>query len=264
MGVPVPGWSEPAGAPAGRTQAGADAGGLWGAARRAAPVAGVSAQPGRKPERLGRTAGRSLPARLAGRETGFDPDRWLRGIGGGDSDGLSASAASALLGAQDAQHPGTRAQARLRRSETGSAGHLSRREPASGRSRLPRLPSALAARLRSHGATPGTRSAGAAVVLQLPPALVEEAAYHQRDRTLFRGGAAPHPAHGLLCEREKRGPNYLLHLPALYPGMENPHPQAIYTSRVTSPWNTSVALPTRSFVQPKPSSGRRLCLAFVL
>ena len=34
---------------------------------------------------------------------------------------------------------------------------------------------------------------------------------------------------------EKRRPNHLLHLPALYPGMENPHPQPIYTSSVTSP-----------------------------
>src|SRR5690349_6069307 len=153
MGVLVPRWGEPAGAAARRTQAGADVGGLWGAAGRAAAVAGISAQPGRKPERLGGTARRSVSARAARRELAVDSDRRLRGIGGGDSDGLSTSAASTLLGAQDAQHPGTRAQARLRRSETGSAGHLSRREPSSGRSRLSRLPSALAAGLRSDGAT---------------------------------------------------------------------------------------------------------------
>jgi hypothetical protein len=49
--APIPRWSEPAGAAADGTQAGADAGGLWGAAGRAAPVVGVSAQPGRKSER---------------------------------------------------------------------------------------------------------------------------------------------------------------------------------------------------------------------
>jgi putative transposase len=41
------------------------------------------------------------------------------------------------------------------------------------------------------------------------------------------------------CERQKCRPNYLLHLLALYPGMEIPHPQAIYTSRVTSPVSVS-------------------------
>jgi hypothetical protein len=42
-------------------------------------------------------------------------------------------------------------------------------------------------------------------------------------------------AHGLLCEREKRRSNHLLHLLALKPGMEKPHPPSFYTSRVTSP-----------------------------
>src|SRR6202008_3599682 len=100
---------------------------------------------------------------------------------------------------------------------------------------ISRLPPALAARVRAHGATPGARPARVAIVLQLPPASMEETADHQRDRTLFRGSAATDAPHGLLCEREKRRPNYLLHLPALCPGMENPHPQPIYTSCVTSP-----------------------------
>src|ERR1700752_218836 len=111
MGVLVPRWREPAGAAAERTQAGADAGGLRGAARRAAAVAGVSAQPGRKSGGLGGIAGRSVPARIERRESAVHLDRRLCGIGGGDSDGLSAGAAPALLGAQDAQYPGTRAQA---------------------------------------------------------------------------------------------------------------------------------------------------------
>src|SRR5579859_3967262 len=111
MGIPVPRWREPAGAAAERTPAGANAGGLRGAARRTAAVAGVSTQPGRKSERLGGVAGRSVPARVTRGETAVDLDRRLCGIGGGDSDGLSASAAPALLGAQNAQHLGTRAQA---------------------------------------------------------------------------------------------------------------------------------------------------------
>src|SRR5579859_1584621 len=111
MGVPIPRWRKPAGAAAERTQAGADAGGLRGAARRAAAVAGVSAQPGRKSERLGGIAGGSVPARVERRESAVDLDRRLCGIGGSDSDSLSASAAPALLGAQNAQYPGTRAQA---------------------------------------------------------------------------------------------------------------------------------------------------------
>src|ERR1700752_5436029 len=113
MGLPVPRWRKPAGAAAERTQAGTNAGGLRCAARRTAAVAGLSAQPGRKSERLGGIAGRFVSARLARRELATDPDRWLRGIRGGNSDGLSPSAASALLGAKDAQYPGTRAQARL-------------------------------------------------------------------------------------------------------------------------------------------------------
>jgi len=41
--------------------------------------------------------------------------------------------------------------------------------------------------------------------------------------------------YGVLCERKKRGSNHLLHLREIQPGMENPHPQTIYTSCVTSP-----------------------------
>src|SRR5215470_4397881 len=99
MGVLVLGWGEPAGAAANGTQAGTDAGGLRRAARRTAAVAGVFAQPGGKSERLGGIAGRSVPAGVARREPETDPDRRLRGIGGRDSDGLSAGTASALLGA---------------------------------------------------------------------------------------------------------------------------------------------------------------------
>src|ERR671927_1527826 len=107
MGVPVPGRSELAGAASDGAEASADAGGLRRAARWTAAAAGLFAQPGRESARLGRAARRSVPARVAGREPATDPDRRLRRIGGGDSDGLSAGAASTLLGAQDAQYFGT-------------------------------------------------------------------------------------------------------------------------------------------------------------
>src|SRR5579864_2303101 len=113
MGALVPGWCEPAGAAAGRTQASANAGGLRCATRWAAPVVGISAQSGGKSERLGGIAGGSVPARLARGESAVDSDRRLRGTSSSDPDGLSAGAAPALLGAQNAQYPGTRAQARL-------------------------------------------------------------------------------------------------------------------------------------------------------
>src|SRR5246127_3633193 len=80
---------------------------------------------------------------------------------------------------------------------------------------------------------------------------MEETADHQHNRTLFRGSAATDAPHGLLCEREKRRPNYLFHLPALYPGMENPHPQPIYTSSVTSP---RPVLTSKTPNGPPPSS----------
>src|SRR5262249_12204108 len=113
MGMPVLGRCELASASTGRAQAGPDAGGVWDTARRQTATADLSAQPGRKPERLGRAAGRSVSPRAARRELAVDPDRWLRGIGSRDSDGLSASTASALLGAQDAQYPGEGAETRL-------------------------------------------------------------------------------------------------------------------------------------------------------
>src|SRR6478752_4180777 len=102
MGLFVSGWSELAGASPGGAEAGANAGGLRGEARRQPTAAGLSAQPGRESERLGRTAAGSVPARVGGKEPAVDCDRWLSWSGGSHSYGLSAGAASALLGAQDA------------------------------------------------------------------------------------------------------------------------------------------------------------------
>src|SRR5208283_3125152 len=49
------------------------------------------------------------------------------------------------------------------------------------------------------------------------------------------GSTAPYSAHGLLRKGAERGSHHLLHLPALQPGMENPHPPGFYTSSLTSP-----------------------------
>src|SRR5579863_9580874 len=172
----------------------------------------------------------------AGRQAArVDRHRRLSRTGGGDSDDLSASAASALLGAQDAQYSGKSAEARLRRSENRRAGDLFGRQPRPRRGRVSPLSLALVARLRAHGAPPATRSSRTAVGVRLPPTSVAKVAHHQRHRTLLRRSAPQNSPHGLLCERRKRGPNHLLHLPEIQPGMENPHPQPIYTSSLTSP-----------------------------
>jgi hypothetical protein len=42
------------------------------------------------------------------------------------------------------------------------------------------------------------------------------------------------PSHGVLRECREPGPNHLLHLPEIQPGMETPHPLRIYTSTLTS------------------------------
>ena len=146
------------------------------------------------------------------------------------------AAASALLGAQDAQHPGEGTEVATHDAVKADAQAIYR---ADGRSASPsrgtRFLPPLAGGRTPHGATTGARSAGVAVVFPLPAASVEEAAHHQHHRTLFRGGASSDPAHGLLCQRAERGPHHLLHLPALQPGMENPHPPRFYTSSLTSP-----------------------------
>src|ERR1039458_3291685 len=63
---------------------------------------------------------------------------------------------------------------------------------------------------------------------------VAQTAHHQRDRALLRGSSAPNSSHGVLCECRKRGPNHVLHLPEIQPGVENPYPLPIYTSSLTT------------------------------
>src|SRR5208337_852564 len=246
--VSVSGRREPAGAATGGAQAGADAGGLRSAARWHPPLAGLSAPPGRKPSRLGRLAAGSVPAWTGRPATGSDHHRRLSRPGGGDGHRLSASAASALLGAQDAEPFAGRAEVGLRRRQGGRPSHLLSRKPRPSSSRLSNLSGAVAWEVWADGATAGTRLAGTAVVLRLFPASVAETAHHQRDRALLRGSATPHSSPGVLCERRKCGSHHLLHFPEIQSGMENPHPLRIYTSSLTSPFGEVVA-PSRFFSQ---------------
>src|SRR5207302_11010480 len=135
----------------------------------------------------------------------------------------------------DAQHPGESAEVRPCGSKDRSAGHLSGGRAGQSRNRFSQLRRPLAAAVRRGGATAGTGLTGVAVVLRLSPAPVAQTAHHQRDRALLRGSATENPTYGVLCERRKCGPHHLLHLPEIQSGMENPHPQPIYTSCLTSP-----------------------------
>src|SRR5439155_21242789 len=125
-----------------------------------------------------------------------------------------------------------------------SAGHLSGGRAGQSRNRFSQLRRPLAAAVRRGGATAGTGLTGVAVVLRLSPAPVAQTAHHQRDRALLRGSATENPTYGVLCRRPNCSPHPLLHLPEIQSGMENPHPQPIYTSCLTSPY-TSVPLPAQ-------------------
>ena len=58
----------------------------------------------------------------------------------------------------------------------------------------------------------------------------------QMHQTMLRRSPAPNSAHALLLrQRAIRGPQHLLHVPEIQPGMENSHPPRIYTSNLTSP-----------------------------
>ena len=86
---------EPAGAAPGRSETGADAGGLWSAGRRQPAVVEFSAEPGGEPDGLGRVLAGSVSARA-----------WQR-----RSRLLISGGASAVLVSQDAKHSGESAEA---------------------------------------------------------------------------------------------------------------------------------------------------------
>ena len=96
--------------------------------------------------------------------------------------------------------------------------------------------------------------------LSLSPTSVAQAAHHQHHRTLLCRSQAANPTHGLLRQRGERGPDYLLYLPALQPRLEKPHPQAFYTSGLTSPLPSlrlTVLLPACTFKVHEPPRTER-------
>jgi len=125
--------------------------------------------------------GGSVPARTRRPSAAVDSHRRLCGVGGGNSYRLSADTASALLGTQDAQHPGEGPEMRLRRDQGRSPGHLSGGKPSSCRNHVPQIPRPLAKNLSWCGETAWTRLTRAAVVLCFPPPSVAQTAHHQRD-----------------------------------------------------------------------------------
>ena len=98
-------WGQLAGEPADGPQASADAGDLWHPLGRMLAPVSFPAQSGRGPGGLGSALTRSVPARIGTSSPAFNSHRWLCRVSDGDSHRLSAGLASALLGAQNAQHP---------------------------------------------------------------------------------------------------------------------------------------------------------------
>src|SRR5689334_9304758 len=84
-----------------------------------------------------------------------------------------------------AEHFRESAEARLRRSEGRSPGHLSGREPGAGGSCLSHLPLALGSSVLRDGPAAAGGSARVVVVFRFPPSFVAQTAHHQRDRALL-------------------------------------------------------------------------------
>ena len=120
----------------------------------------------------------------------------------------------------------------------------------------PRLQPTLAKRISVCGQATGTRSARTAGLFPIPKTPLAQAAHHQYHRALFRRSPPQNQAHGLLRQRAVSGPNHLLHLPEIQPGMENPHPPSFYTSGLTSPLKSAIrvaaisVLPLMRYLRP--------------
>src|SRR5690348_15233252 len=235
MGLSVSRWRLAEGAARLRPAARAAIGGLRSAAGRPARVAGLHAGQRREPGSLGRAVERSVLPRAARPEFAIGRNRRLRRAGAGDRDGLSPCPTPALLGAQDAQHFGEGPAARRSAGQGRGSENLLGEERRNCATRLRTISVSLALALSRHGSATGTRSARAAALLRSAATLVAESAHHQCHRTLLRRGPPPDAAHGRLHQRRKRGPNHLCDFQSFQPGLENPHPQPIYTSSLTSP-----------------------------
>src|SRR5690348_8872919 len=235
MGLSVSRWRLAEGAARLRPAARAAIGGLRSAAGRPARVAGLHAGQRREPGSLGRAVERSVLPRAARPEFAIGRNRRLRRAGAGDRDGLSPCPTPALLGAQGAQHFGEGPAARRSAGQGRGSENLLGEERRNCATRLRTISVSLALALSRHGSATGTRSARAAALLRSAATLVAESAHHQCHRTLLRRGPPPDAAHGRLHQRRKRGPNHLCDFQSFQPGLENPHPQPIYTSSLTSP-----------------------------
>src|SRR5437867_3578908 len=156
-------------------------------------------------------------------------------VGAGAGDGLSTGAASALLGAQDAEYLREGTAPRRKAGQDPGAEDLLGRACCCRAAGLCALPLSLAVPLPGDGPPTGARPAGVVALLRLSTTPVAEAAHHQRDRTLFRRSPAPDPTHGGVHQRGKRGSDYLCDFQSLQRGLEKPHPPTIYTSSLTSP-----------------------------
>src|SRR6266571_6920041 len=156
-------------------------------------------------------------------------------VGAGAGDGLSTGAASALLGAQDAEYLREGTAPRRKAGQDPGAEDLLGRACCCRAAGLCALPLSLAVPLPGDGPPTGARSAGVVALLRLCTTPVAEAAHHQRDRTLFRRSPATDTTHGGVHQRGKRGSDYLCDFQSLQRGLEKPHPPTIYTSSLTSP-----------------------------
>src|SRR6266581_232012 len=170
-------------------------------------------------------------------------------VGAGAGDGLSAGAAPALLGAQDAEYLREGTAPRRKTGQGAGAEDLLGRECCCGAAGFRALPLSLAVPLPGDGPPTGARSAGVVALLRLSTTPVAEAAHHQRDRALFRRSPATDTTHGGVHQRGKRGSDYLCDFQSLQRGLEKPHPPTIYTSSLTSPLGRK-NLPVPSQVQP--------------
>src|SRR6266704_3496100 len=162
-------------------------------------------------------------------------------VGAGAGDGLSAGAAPALLGAQDAQSLGKGAAARRKTGQGAGAEDLLGRACRCGAAGFRAVPLPLAVPLPGDGPPTGARSVGTAALLRISTTPVAEAAHHRGDRTLFRRSPATDTTHGGVHQRGKRGSDYLCDFQSVQRGLEKPHPRTIYTSSLTSPHARSTA-----------------------
>src|SRR6266704_1051132 len=179
-------------------------------------------------------------------------------VGAGAGDGLSTGAASALLGAQDAEYLREGTAPRRKAGQDPGAEDLLGRACCCRAAGLCALPLSLAVPLPGDGPPTGARSAGVVALLRLSTTPVAEAAHHQRDRTLFRRSPAPDPTHGGVHQRGKRGSDYLCDCQSLQRGLEKPHPPTIYTSSLASPVKYSYSLAVSRCATPNdPRSNKK-------